>query len=187
MRPRLPAVSSSTTICSAAAIGTPMIAPINPKSAPKCQDAREHTHLLWPHTTTRSRNEPTATPSSSRRSGRATVDRTRICVSSASQSPRGRVTRVTTITRNGSRAADPTRPTDHRKRTFTDTPDRRSAAPHHPRQRRSSHASTVIENYERAVRDGPPTLPHQLSPGLPSPRSWSRRGVGLAATASSSR
>ena len=35
-----------------------MIAPINPKSAPKCQDAREHTHLLWPHTTTRSRNEP---------------------------------------------------------------------------------------------------------------------------------
>jgi 2,5-diketo-D-gluconate reductase A len=34
MRTRLPAVSSSTTICSAAAIGTPMIAPINPKSAP---------------------------------------------------------------------------------------------------------------------------------------------------------
>ena len=34
MRALLPAVSSSTTICSAAAIGTPMIAPINPKSAP---------------------------------------------------------------------------------------------------------------------------------------------------------
>ena len=29
------AVSSSTTICSAAAIGTPMIAPISPNSAPK--------------------------------------------------------------------------------------------------------------------------------------------------------
>ena len=37
MRALLPAVSSSATIWSAAAIGTPMIAPINPKSAPNAR------------------------------------------------------------------------------------------------------------------------------------------------------
>ena len=42
MRARLPAVSSSKTICSAAAIGTPMMAPITPNSAPNDKDADDH-------------------------------------------------------------------------------------------------------------------------------------------------
>ena len=85
-------------------------------------DRDRPTHLLMAGYDDTVPQRAIAAPSSSRRFGRVTADGTRTCVSSASQSPRGRVTQVTTTTRSGSRAADPTRPSDHRTRTLTRRP-----------------------------------------------------------------
>jgi hypothetical protein len=104
-------------------------------------------------------------PWSSRRSGRVTAHGERTCVSFASQSPRGRVTRVTTTTRNGSKAADPTWPTDHRTRTLTRR--RRPAISRPARDRDQSGPGP-----DRTPRGTPPRRAHAARrPANGSPRS----------------
>ena len=113
-------------------------------------DRDRTTHLFMAGYDDTARNEPIAAPSSSRRSGRVTAHGERTCVSSVSLSPPGCVTRVTTTTRNGSKAADPIRPTDYSPNAEPHpTPQTGDQPPpHHHDDGGLATSLTLIENYE---------------------------------------